>query len=142
MKRAVKNLNLNIKSSKGFTLVEVMITVLLLAFALIGTVAVFTNSSVYMAEIRQQSIATQALKEEIEEIRDMPFDTVTSLSSTFTSSGFSGLVNPVGTRTIDDPYSDNDIRRVTVSLAWESPQGRGMSSSMGTLVTREGINKQ
>ncbi len=126
----------------GFTLVELLISIFILSLSIIGTLGVFARGHVYLAEIRQLSIATQAVREEVESIRDLSFAEVLALNPSFTVSAFDQLINPTGLLSIDDPYTSNDIRRVTATVSWISPQGRTLSRSLTTLITRNGINKQ
>jgi len=126
----------------GFTLVEVLVSVLILATALTGSLLVFTKSNILISEIQQYAIANQAIKEEIEEIRDLTYAEVLVRSSTFTKTSMANLANAAGTLAIDDALSDDDIRRVTATLAWDSPRGRSLSVSSSTYVTNSGINRQ
>ena len=73
---------------------------------------------------------------------DMTFDNILALGSSFTAAGFSNLSNPTGTLIIDNPYSTDNIRRVTIIVGRTSPQGRFLSKTLVTLVTRGGINRQ
>ena len=126
----------------GFTLVEVLVSIMILAFCLSGTLFIFTKAHLLMNEIKQKAIALDAVKSEIETIRGMNFDSVLLLGSNFSENGFNQLKNPVGTLTLSDTFSSGDIRRVTASVSWESISGRTNSVSLSTNVTREGVNKQ
>ena len=127
---------------KGFTLIEVLSATLILTVALLGVASSFSRGSVFISEIRERYVATQAAQEEIELIRDMSFNNILALGSSFTAAGFSSLNTPTGTVIVDDPYSDSNIRRVTVTVDWISSRGRNLSRNLVTLVTREGINRQ
>jgi len=130
------------RSEQGGTLIEVMITTLILSFAIVGTIAVFAKCSVFVGEIRGHTIINNALNERMEEIRGMPYSSVSILPTTFTATGFNELKNATGTLTLEDSFSDSNIRKVTLTANWTSPQGRSMSKSMVTYVTNNGINKQ
>jgi len=67
---------------------------------------------------------------------------VTALGSTFTAGGLSQLTNVTATQTVDDPFSDADIKRVTLTVSWAGPQGRILNKGLSAYVTNEGINKQ
>jgi len=129
-------------SCDGFTLVEVLAAVMVISVAVLGTLLTFTKSNQMMTQLRELTVADQCIKEEIESIRDMDYDNILTLGSTFNSDGFSGLNNVVGTRTIDDPFGDPNIRRITIDVTWDSPDGRELNLNRATLVTRDGINKQ
>ncbi len=126
----------------GFTLVEALIAAFLLGICMVGVVKLFYDSIYFVAETREVAIASQAAKEEVELIRNMPYTAITGLSSTFTSPGFSYLNSAAGAVSVDNIYGASDIRRVSVTVTWNSIRGRAMSRSMATLVTRNGINRQ
>lgn len=111
-------------NKQGFTLIEVLIAMLVISIAVMGVLLTFTKSNQMMIQLRELSIADQCVKEEIESIRDMNYNEILNLTATFTAAGFVYLDNPVGTRVLDDPFADPDIRRVTVSVSWESVEGR------------------
>ena len=126
---------------KGFTLIEITLTILIIVIVSIGIVSIFSHGFTVSTETREISIATQAAQEEIECIRDMAFGSITS--SSFTTSGFTHLTNPVGTVTVDTYIAgENDIKKVTVTVNWTSAGGRSLTKSLVTLITREGIDKK
>jgi len=141
-RKALRMLKTKNRCQSGFTLVEVLASTLILAISLTGSLLVLAKSNVYVSEMRERSIASQAVQEEIEEIRDLSYTDILVLGNTFSTSSMDDLNNPVGTLTIDDPLSDDDIRRVTALLVWDSPQGRSLSTSSSTYLTNEGINRQ
>ena len=124
----------------GFTLIEITLTILIIVIVSIGIVSIFSHGFTVSTETREISIATQAAQEEIECIRDMAFGSITS---SFTTSGFTHLTNPVGTVTVDTYIAgENDIKKVTVTVSWTSAGGRSLTKSLVTLITREGIDKK
>lgn len=139
-KRANKTFLL--RSEQGATLVEVLISVMILSVVIVGTVALFARCSVFAAEIKNHAIVNNALNEEMEVIRGLAYSSITSLSSTFTGTGFSLLHNATGTATVDDPFSNSDIRRVTLTVSWNTPQGKSMTKSLTAYFTNSGINQQ
>ena len=129
----------------GFTLVEILVAVFVIAFSFMGTLLAFTKSSLYISNLRQNTIASQAVQEEIERVRDKEFNTILSEGNqAFNSLGFSFLRNPAGNRYImnDPSYNSVDIRRVTATVTWDARDGRSMTKSVSTLITRSGINRQ
>jgi len=129
-------------NKKAFTLVEVLISIVVVGIALVSVALVFSQSIFLLSEIRQRSIASEAVQDEMESIRNMSFGQILALGPAFVGPGFGRLTNPVGAVTVDDPFGVNDMRRVTVTVSWTSSQGVVLSRSLATLVTRDGINKQ
>lgn len=126
---------------RGFTLIEVLLSTMIVGVALIILATVFYQGTASIAEMKELSIATLSAEKELEIIRDMSFDSILALVSprTFT---VTGLKNPSGSMVIDNPYSTDDMRRVSVTVAWTSMYGKSLSKSLVTLVTRKGINRK
>lgn len=132
---------------KGVTLIEAVIASLIMAMGLfvVGT-AIYSQFS-SLNQNREKAIATLAAQEEIELIRGMSFDSILSLGSSFTASGFDYLPNPSGSLTVDTDTgfshnSDSNTRRISATVSWDSISGNRLSESLVTVMTRGGINKQ
>ena len=131
------------RSEQGGTLVEVMITSLILAIVIVGSMAIFAKCNIFANGLREHSIINNALNERMEEIRGMAFSSVLVLPSTFTATGFVELTpNATGTLVLEDTFSDTNIRKVTLTASWTGQEGRSMTKSMAAYVTSNGINKQ
>ena len=130
------------KNRNGFSIVEILITVVIIGTILVGVVSALYMANIASLQIYHKTIAVKAAEEEMELIRDLPFDNILTSSSSFTTSDFSSLINPVGTLTIDNPYGTDDMRRITVGVSSTLPNGRVLNTSLVTLVTRAGINQQ
>lgn len=138
-KSVLRNLD---RPQKGFTLVEVMVCVLILSFVTVATMAMFAKCSLFAGSIRGLSIVNNALNERMEEIRDMPYSTITGLSTNFVATGFNEINNAEGVLTINDPFTDDDIKEIVLTVNWATRQGRAMTKSMSTYMTNDGINRQ
>ena len=57
------------KSKQGMTFIEVLVTTVILAIVIGGSIAVFAKCSIFANEIRERSIVNNALNEEMERIR-------------------------------------------------------------------------
>ncbi len=138
-----------ILDKKGLTLIEVMLAIMLLGTALVCVLMLFSNSTALITQSNDLVTATTILQQQIETIRTMPFATiVTTYSSptSFNSSSFADLSNPVGTITVDYPLGTtspyNELLRVTANLTWTGVGGRNYSKSMVTLISEGGIDKK
>ncbi len=124
----------------GFTLIEVLVTIMILAVVLIALFSCFIYGFSVISRVRQASIATQCLQEQLELIRNMPFNDILSLDSSFTNESLSLLEGSSGILSLEDS-GGNDIKKLTVSVIW-SYKGRQIRRDIVTFVTREGINKR
>ncbi len=124
----------------GFTLIEVLVTIMILAVVLIALFSCFLYGFTVISRVRQASIATQCLQEELELIRNMPFDDILNLDSSFTNESLPLLEDSSGILSLEDS-GGNDIKKLTVSVIW-SYNGRQLRRDIVTFVTRQGINKR
>lgn len=128
---------------RGFTLVEVMISATL---CLIGVTAIgvaLDNGILISADNRGRQYALNALREEVEIVRDMDFDDflAQSTSSTFTNAQLTKLRSGSGTRSMATTAMGTDIRKLTLSVSWTGRNNRTLTESLTTYVTRIGINR-
>ena len=131
-----------LSNKNGFTLGEALSSAIILGIGLIIVAVVFFEEVRTINRLRETTIAALSIQEEIEEVRAKPFDDILGLGSSFTASGFTYLENPVGTIVVDSIYGDNNIRRISVTVAWTSLYGGTLQKSLVTLITRKGIDKQ
>ncbi len=124
----------------GFTLIEVLVTIMVLAVVLIALFSCFLYGFTVISRMRQTAIVTQCLQEELELIRNMPFNNILSLDSSFENESLSLLEDSSGILSLEDSGGD-DIKKLTVSVIW-SYKGRQIRRDMVTFVTRKGINKR
>jgi len=130
------------KSKQGMTFVEILVTTVLLSVAIGGGIAVFAKCNIFANEIRERSIVNNALNEGMEDIRGMSYAAILNLGTTFTATELSQLNNVTGSLTLEDPFADSNIRKVTLTVNWASPEGRPQTKSLVALITKDGINKQ
>jgi len=124
----------------GFTFIEVLVTIMVLAVVLIALFSCFLYGFTVISRMRQTAIVTQCLQEELELIRNMPFNNILSLDSSFENESLSLLEDSSGILSLEDSGGD-DIKKLTVSVIW-SYKGRQMRRDIVTFVTRKGINKR
>jgi len=128
------------KREDGFTLIEVLVTIMVLAVVLIALFSCFLYGFTVISRMRQTAIVTQCIQEELELIRNMPFNDILSLDSSFTNESLPLLEDSSGILSLEDSGGD-DIKKLTVSVIW-SYNGRQMRRDIVTFVTRKGINKR
>ena len=128
------------KREDGFTLIEVLVTIMVLAVVLIALFSCFLYGFTVISRMRQTAIVTQCIQEELELIRNMPFNNILSLDSSFENESLSLLEDSSGILSLEGSGGD-DIKKLTVSVIW-SYKGRQMRRDIVTFVTRKGINKR
>lgn len=131
-----------LSKNRGVTLAEALIASFIVAISIFAVGTAIYSQITSLNQNREKAIATLSAQEEIENIRGMSFDAILSLDTSFNSSGFAYLKDPVGTVIIDNVYGANDMRRVSVTVSWRSINGNTLQKKLVTLVTRSGIDKQ
>ena len=122
------------EKSSGFTLIEIVFSILIAGTALAGLALAFSTGLASIKATRETSIAIQAAQQEIENIRNTPFDAIQT-------HGFS--VPPLETDgTVVAESLEADMKKVSINISWISGSGRGMSKDLLTFITRNGINRQ
>jgi prepilin-type N-terminal cleavage/methylation domain-containing protein len=125
--------------NRGFTLVEIVVAVAILAFALCSILATYVTCFVLMATSKNINIATNAAMGVMEEIRTAPFTQLDQVGlpcdwvghyhgCTFNVAGL-----PLGAGIIAVDNTNPDLLNVTVAVTWNQ-SGRIMSTTLVTLV--------
>ena len=128
------------KREEGLTYIEVLVTMVILSVVLIALLSCFLHGFNVISRMRQTTIATQSIQEELEIIRNMSFNDILTLDSSFTNDSFSFLEGSSGAVNIEDSLGD-DIKKLTVSVFW-SYRGRQLRKDVVTYITRKGINRK
>jgi type II secretory pathway pseudopilin PulG len=128
------------KREEGLTYVEVLVTMVIFGVALIALLSCFLHGFNVLSRMRQTVIATQSIQKELELIRNMPFNDILTLDSSFTNESLSLLESSSGAVNIEDSLGD-DIKKLTVSVFW-SYRGKQMRKDVVTYITRKGINRK
>ena len=90
--------------------------------------------------MKRTAIATQSIQEELELIRNMSFNDILTLDSSFTNESLSLLEDSSGAVNVEDSLGD-DIKKLTVSVFW-SYRDMQMRKDVVTFITRKGINRK
>ena len=128
------------RKNRGFTLVEVLLTIMILAVALTALLSIFIYGLHLLSRMNQVAFATQCVQEEAEVIRTMAYDDILNLGTSFTHDNLSLLENSQGILTLEDSEGA-DIKKLTVSVIW-TYRGRDLRKDIATFITREGIDKK
>jgi prepilin-type N-terminal cleavage/methylation domain-containing protein len=124
----------------GFSLIEVLVAMLVLGIMLLTLISVFIYGFNVISRSTQVALATQICQEEVEHIRNLSFNTVTALGTSFTNTKLSRLLSGQGVRAIE-AGAGNDIKKLTVSVTW-TYRGQSLRKDVVTYVTRMGVDKK
>ncbi len=128
------------KREEGLTYIEVLVTMVILGVVLIALLSCFLHGFNVLSRMRQTAIATQSIQEELELIRNMSFNDILTLDSSFTNESLSLLEDGTGAVNVEDSLGD-DIKKLTVSVFW-SYRDMQMRKDVVTFITRKGINRK
>ena len=106
----------------------------------ITLVSVFMYGFNVVFRTKQVTLATQIAQEQVEHVRNLNFDDILTLGSSFTHESLSELVNGQGSLSLESGPGA-DIKKLTVSVLWDY-RGTNMRKDVVTFITREGVNKK
>jgi len=157
------------RKRKGFSLIEVLITIFILAVVCITLISVFIYGFNLLAKTKQTALATQVAQFEVERYRNMAFDEIippaaaTQTFATlyggdadspykfmFNSDDEPYLRNGRETITVQDGTTismDGNIKKLTVTIEWDYRTmtvagGNPMRKDVVTYFTESGINRR
>ncbi len=122
----------------GFSLIELIAALFVLSVGLLGTIQAYHFGMDKMRTMREASVASRAVQDQIESLRSKPFTALTDQDHGRFSDpapDLDGLVNATPTLTIR-PYSDPALRlkEVRASIRWTGDNGRTMERSATTFI--------
>ena len=105
-------------SKKGFSLIELMVAVVILALAIFGIFHAYSVGFMGMADARARTVATNYAREAMEDIKNMDFDKIsTSGSSNVTVNGITYYRQVI-------VQENPNIKRVVTTVTWEDRNGK------------------
>lgn len=145
------NIKAKTNRAKGFTLVEVIVSMTIIGIAASGVIGAVTGSFFVLRMARENQRATQILMDRAEALRVFNWNEVTNGSLPTT---FSDYFNPYitndpegvlyqGTITVtsvpfNTTYSDNHMRQINLSVTWTT-KGIQRTRSFSTYVACDGM---
>ena len=123
-------------SKKGFSLIELMIAVTILAMAIFGIFHAYSVGFLGMADTRDRTVATNHVQEKMEELKNADFDTVVDEASSqivgdikFSRSVNVEYINGSTNLIIAGP---TNLKRITTAVNWTDRNGvtKKVESSM------------
>jgi prepilin-type N-terminal cleavage/methylation domain-containing protein len=144
----------------GFSLIEILITVAILAVIVITLIPVFIYGFNLLQKTKQVALATQVAQLEVEQYRNMSFDrisqsplgsttrafNVTEFPSLFTDQGNPYLRNGQMETSLtrgdvsSGTFGDSNIFKLTVIITWQY-HNRQMRKDVVTYFSKGGVNR-
>lgn len=116
------------KSEAGFTLVEVLLSLAIIAVTLSGLLLTYVNVFVLADMVRDSALAANAVNAKMEEIRNMDFDLLTTAAGAFnlTDHGFPSLLPSKGRVEMTTSFSGypNTLTKVRITGAYMTRYNR------------------
>lgn len=135
---------LAIRRQKGFSLLEIMIALVFITLAFIAVYQFLTSSIFINNQARLVSQAYHAAYHELEQVRQVSFDSLVNQTNgplIGSVPQLSNLPDGQGSLTIENYEGNSNIKKVTVTISWRAPGGDTETINLITLVTRGGIVK-
>lgn len=110
---------------KGFTLVEIVLTVGILAVSVVGLVQLFTHFSFLTDLSRNLSVVIIEGQDKMEEIRNHNYSSIVAdYSSGGTPGNMFSLTNPTGQGVIYIDSSNANLLKIEIMVSWRNRKGR------------------
>jgi prepilin-type N-terminal cleavage/methylation domain-containing protein len=121
---------------RGMTLMEVIISILLAGLVLTGLATALTWSLSTIRASRESAAALQAAQQEIEQMRNSPFDAVDTHTFPVPELDVEGSV------VVETGGEYTDMKKVSVKITWVSGSQRNMHVNLATYITKDGIGRR
>jgi prepilin-type N-terminal cleavage/methylation domain-containing protein len=146
------NLSRRNENERGFSLIEVLITIFILGVVCITLISVFIYGFNLLQKTKKVALATEIAQAEVERYRNTPYATIkalatgTALPLTTESQTLLGTPeyfnNGTGSATFETiPGGDDNIRKLTVQITW-TYRGQQQEKNVVTYIASSGINRE
>jgi len=147
MGSSVMNHFLRAQGREAFTLIEVMMAATVMALGIMGMIQVVISGSEMLDVARKQTIATQILRSEIDNLHLSDWTTQVSqfpLSPTTTPITINSSFQTISQgfqcqREVWDVKADHTLRKVKFTVTWTSNTGRAYARSGSTYFGKNGL---
>jgi prepilin-type N-terminal cleavage/methylation domain-containing protein len=126
--RYMKPTRNNIKS-KGFTLLEVMLVILILTAAFFPLLQQFSAALMASTELKGSNTAILLAQKKIEELKNSTYDSISSEALTTVES------NSIYRRRVDVTTPSANLKNIRVIILWNVAEGTTSSVSIETYVS-------
>jgi prepilin-type N-terminal cleavage/methylation domain-containing protein len=122
-------------SKKGFSLIELMIAVVILAIAVLGIFMAFSSGWMGMANARDRTVATNYAREAMEDVKNMDFEMVTNENL-----GTAESVGAKFTRVITVNTENGNLKKIDTKVFWTNQQDQYVSIETSMYINRTLFN--
>ena len=126
------------KNESGVTLIELTAALFVLIVGMFGVIQMYHYGLGKMHALNESAVAMEAVQNEIETLRSLPFSQLRNTDSgRFVSEtpALSSLVNATPSVTIKDCGGEpKGLKEVTVSVRWTGENGRTIEKKVTTLI--------
>ena len=119
----------------GFSLIELMVAVIILAIALIGIFLAFNSGWMGMADARDRTVATNYAQAILEDIKNTPFEKIHSEST-------SQIDDTKFSRNINSININPNVKEVTAQVTWKNWRGSEKNVEASTLIYSQFSSKE
>lgn len=122
--------------SRGFTLIELIITLTIISIVLVGTITIMLTSQARGMEAQHEAAASSAATKQVEQLRGTAFDNIALGTTSFTPSNVPSLVSAQSVITAVGV----DLKQVVVTIIWKEGS-RNQTVTLSSYINRYGINR-
>ena len=120
------------EKSRGFTLIEVLIAIVVLSISILGVASLMTTTTKYNASGRQMTEAVTLAQNRLEQLRVSPWANITSGNDFVQMQGTVGITYTRSWNVVPNLVPpDETLRAVTVTVTWND----GVDHSVSFLST-------
>lgn len=129
-------------NTKSFTLLEILVTTVLVVIIAVSFFTSFVTSFNYLRRLMELRTATLVLQEQVSKTRELAFSDIQTIAGTFTSPYMSSLESATGSIQKSAYGGSADITKISFKVNWTTYDGRATEKTLVTLMTDHGINKK
>lgn len=122
------------RTEQGFTLIEVLVTMLILVFGLLGTAGLTTGIIRGNFYAKNVTSATAIAESELEKVQRVGYASVTSTQFPSPQTVSMGGVSFTKTTIIDNDTPATNMKRVRVTISWTESSSAARSVDLYTII--------
>ena len=119
---------------KGFSLIELMVAVAILAMAIFGIFHAYSVGFMGIADARDITVATNYAREAMEEIKNKPFEIIEIIGETRTPINENKGKFSILATIQNESSGRTDLQKVIATVSWENRKGETKEVKLEMLV--------